>query len=166
MTYNLKYILITLVLFVSFSCEKSVKDDSIPLASLDKKLVNEGRFIVEEILTSFKSDLGAKYLLDSKCMTPKIHGGIMMNQVIYYKAYQDINLILGDMSFIKLYKVRKLPYIKRMLYNLKSSKEDIGEVKLIIDVNEEYNLAGYYLYAEDTKGLLKDKNLLPKLKMR
>jgi len=161
---NLKCIL--LIFLVCISCSTPPKSDVIPLELVDEKLIEEAQFIVEGILTSFKSDLGAKHLLDTEFMTPKIHGGIMMNQVTYYKAYQAINLILGDLSFLELYKVRKRPYIKRMYYHLKSSKKDIHEVTLIIDVNQDYNLVGYYLYAVDDKELLKDKNLLPKLKMR
>ena len=168
MTVSRTFLVVLCLFFLvaSFSCTKATKSDVIPLESVDQKLVEEGKLIVEEILTTFKSEIGAKHLLDTDYITPKIHGGITMNQVAFYQSYQYINIILGDLSFIELYKVRNLPYIRRMFYKLKSSESDINEVKLIIDVNEEYNLAGYYLYALDTKAMLKDKNLLPKLIMR
>ncbi len=155
-----------LVFTVVISCNETVKSNIIPLESVDEKLEERGKLKAEDILASFKNERGANYLLSTDYITPKIHGGITSNIKVFEKSYLLINVSLGNLSSLELYKVVQKDYVKRMYYKLKSSEDNITDVNLLIDLNDDYKLAGYYLYALDAEGLLNGKNLLPELTLR
>ncbi len=160
----LKYLL--LVFLVVISCDRTKKSNVIPLDSISKKLKERGLLKAKDILTSFNDERGAAYLLTTDYITPKIHGGITSSTKSFEKSYLLIKVSLGDLSLLELYKVVQKEYVKTMYYKLKSSNDFIHDVNLLIDFNEDYKLAGYYLYALDDDGLLKGKNLLPEITLR
>jgi len=148
------------------SCNETAKVNIIPLDSVSEKLKERGLLKAEDILASFKDERGAAYLLKTDHITSKIHAGYTSNMKVFESSYLLINTSLGSLSSLELYKIVQKDYVKTMYYKLKSSHDFILDVNLLIDINDDFKLAGYYLYALDDAGLLKGKNLLPELILR
>lgn len=138
----------------------------IPLENIDESTRSYGSHIVKDIFSSFSSDKGARYLLDKKYITPKIYQGINNSGQAFDKSYFMIRMMLGKIESFKLFGGEQTHFIRSLRYKLEVENEDLKFVELKIDLNENDDLAGYYLFITTKDGEIKHENLLPKLVLR
>lgn len=151
-------LILTLTVFASCGSEEYRK---IPLDSLDLKLKSTGSKIMKDILISFNHEKGAKFLLHKDYTTPMVHGRIMHNTDLYDDAYMMIPFTIGKVSQYKLFQVVDKGIVKCMRYKLTTDSDDMEFIEVMIDINEEYNLADFYLFVTSKDGMLKRQNILP-----
>ncbi|MBJ2174787.1 hypothetical protein JBL43_11100 [Aureibaculum sp. A20] len=164
---SLSFCICTIVLLL-FSCNnhaKKVKNEGIPLESIDKKLIYRSENLAEGILNSFDDKNGVDYLFRINNITPILTAGIKRYKIIFEESYSRLNSILGDLTSPELIKVVQKPYLKSFRYKLTSSNEDItiSSVTLILDINVDYNLANFYLMVTSKNGKLINQSVLPEV---
>lgn len=156
----LRIVLYSISVFIIVACQ-SHTPKIIPLEELDPKFKNRGELIVKDILESLDHFNGAQYLLKKEYITPKIHGRIVSNSAMYREAYAMAPSIIGNITDYKLVKVVDKTILKTMYYTLKTDDEAMEVVELKLDINNNYRLSDFYLYATSTDGSLKRVNILP-----
>ena len=152
-----------IVLFFLSACT-SREYVRIPLENLDPQFRRHGDQIVTDIITSIGHEEGAQYLLHKSYITPMVHGRIMMNQEVYEGAYSMVPLFIGNITGYDLFEVVDKGLVKSMRYKLSADMPELDFVELKIDINQEDNLADFYLYVTNKKGRLQHENILPKFK--
>ncbi len=142
------------------ACEKK-EYKKLDLKTLDHRLKVRGAIILEDILTSLKHKDGARFLLTRAYVTPMVHGSIMKNPDLYNASYVMAKMSIGKITGDSLFQVLDKGIIKTMRYKLKTDSKNMSFVELKIDINNNYNLADYYLYLTSKDGSFDEENILP-----
>lgn len=136
---------------------------TIPLENLDPKLKRTGNTAARDILISINHEDGARYLLRKDYVTPMVHGRIMQNLEMYNESYGMVAATIGKVSKYTLFQVINRGIVKTMRYKLTTDSEYTEKVELMLDINNTYGLADYYLYVTTVDGVLERKNVLPRV---
>lgn len=153
-------IILTIGVVTVISCGSN-EYKKIPLEDLDPTLKSMGDLIVNDILSSISHEKGARFLLDKDYITPMVHGRILHNLNMYNESYIMIPMVIGEVSNYSLFQVLDKGILNTLRYKIETDSEDMKFIELMVDINNSYGLADYYLYVTSNDGLLQRHNILP-----